>query len=572
MFNWLSNVFPRRNTLRPAPHIAAVANRNSFNWPNLAEAEAQARLYQQSPWVYIAVNRIAEAAALVPLRVHPRFALSSPSPFMEKRLGGEVSHPLERLLDAPNPYMSRFELIEQTLGMLELTGDAYWFLSGDGSGAPTEIWPLRPDRLSIVPDATDYVKGYVYELDGQRIPLLPIEVVHFRRWHPLNDYYGLSALEAARLAVTGDRAMSEWNRNTFGQDNGVPAGIVNIRESVTDADYERIKREWRQSYGGPQRRTAFLRGGEIEWKNIGLNHNELDFLQGRKAHRDEILNIFGIPVALVSENATEANAKVAERLFIERTLWPKLVRISQKITQDLLPFWPGNYVAEFEDIRPTDTQARLDEIKTAYPIMSINEIRERYYRLPATLWGNLPVSAQKVLTSDAAATANTKPAVDSADIAANSDTKPAASEMSPNVKTVTHDTECEASPWDDITDNQNIAWDEIFNKFTVHSEKAIPNLPHFPHNSDVADDSTLSPHEAALAELDQWERFALKRIGKTRARAFEVRHVPAEVAFELSATLLAATAAADIQAAFAAARAALSPAASDDIIPSDIFE
>ena len=98
-------------------------------------------------------------------------------------------------------------------------------------------------------------------------------------------------------------------------------------------------------------------------------------LQGRKAHRDEILNIFGVPVGMVSENATEANAKVAERLFIERTLWPKLMRLSQKITQDLLPFWPGNYVAEFDDIRPTDTQARLDEIKTAYPVMSINEIR-----------------------------------------------------------------------------------------------------------------------------------------------------------------------------------------------------
>ncbi len=567
MFNWLSNVFPRRSTLRPAPHIAAVANRSSFNWPNLAEAEAQARLYQQSPWVYIAVNRIAEAAALVPLRVHPRFSMSSPSPFMERGLGGEVvsAHPLETLLDTPNPYMSRFELIEQTLGMLELTGDAYWFLSGDGSGAPTEIWPLRPDRVSIVPDATDYVKGYIYELDGQRIPLLPIEVVHFRRWHPLNDYYGLSALEAARLAVTSDRAMSEWNRNTFGQDNGVPAGIVSIKESVTDADYERVKREWRESYGGPQRRTAFLRGGQIEWKNIGLNHNELDFLQGRKAHRDEILNIFGIPVGLISENATEANATVAERLFIERTLWPKLVRISQKITQDLLPFWPGNYIAEFDDIRPTDTQARLDEIKTAYPVMSINEIRERYYRLPATLWGNLPVSAQKMLDRDvtaikpaddgaAAANAAIKPTNVADDFADFADTKPAVSEMSSAAKS---DTDMRSYPVDDISDN-----------FTADSEKGIPNSQNLTNLPNQQPDAS----NAALQELDQWERFALKRLGKTRARAFEVRHVPAEVAFELSASLLAATAAAEIQTAFAVARAALANGTSKEFIPADILE
>jgi hypothetical protein len=242
-----------------------------------------------------------------------------------------------------------------------------------------------------VPDATRYIRGYVNEIDGQRIPLEPVEVVHFRRWNPTNDYYGLSALEAGRIAVQSDRAMAEWNRNAFGQDQGVPAGIVSIKDQVSNEDFERIKREWRQSYGGTQRRTAFLRGGGIEWQNIGLSHSDLDFLQGREAQRNEILNLFGIPVGLVSENATEANAKVAERIFIERTLWPKLVRLAQKISQEMLPFWPGEHIAVFEDIRPTDAQARLEEIKTAYPLLSINELRAQYFQLPPVDWGNTPV-------------------------------------------------------------------------------------------------------------------------------------------------------------------------------------
>lgn len=70
MFNWVSQVFTGKGKrLRRAPHLEAVARHNSFIWPNLAEAGAKARVYQQSPWVYIAVNRIAEAVALVPLRV-----------------------------------------------------------------------------------------------------------------------------------------------------------------------------------------------------------------------------------------------------------------------------------------------------------------------------------------------------------------------------------------------------------------------------------------------------------------------------------------------------------------------
>ncbi|MBI5671090.1 MAG: phage portal protein [Chloroflexi bacterium] len=486
--------------LRPAPHVAAVARHNDFHWPNLAETHNHSLVYQQSPWVYVAVNRIAEAAALVPLRV--------------LRLDGERRvevrrHPLERLLNAPNPFLSRFELIEQTVGALELTGSAYWFLAGDG--APVEIWPLRPDRVSIVPDPARYIKGYVYELDGLRIPLEPAEVVHFKRWNPANDYYGLSALEAARLAVASDRAMAEWNRNTFGRDNGVPAGIVHIRELVSDADFERIKREWRQSYGGPQRRTAFLRGGGIEWQNIGLNHNDLDFLKGRQAHREEILNIFGVPVGLFSENATEANAKVAERLFIERTLWPKLVRIAQKITQELLPFWPGDTVAEFDDIRPTDTQARLDDIRAAYPVLSINEIRARYYQLPPVAWGALPVGAEKRNTE--------------------------AQRLGDTEEKAEFNAKGQRSKDAEGPDADGAGQDK---QSTQNSEPA-----------------TFNSTKAALDEIARWERFTLKRWGREHRRAFEVRALPDAIALEISAGLLAADSEAAARDVFQTARETL---------------
>ncbi len=493
MLNWLSRFTGARRNPNGRPHIEAVARHNAYLWPNLAETAAQSRVYQQSPWVYIAVNRIAEAAALVPLRVLRRVGEDH----------AEVErHPLEDLLDAPNPFLSRFELMEQTIGMLELTGNAYWFLVGGASGVPLEIWPLRPDRVSIVPHEVRHIGGYVYEIDGQRIPLSPEEVVHFRRWHPANDYYGLSALETARLAVQGDHAMAEWNRNTFGQNNGVPAGVVAIKEFVSDSDFDRIKREWRSAYGGPQRRTAFLRGGGIEWQSLGLSHHELDFLKGRQAHRDEILNTFGIPVGLVSENATEANATVAERQFIERTLWPKLVRIAGKITGDLLPFWPGDYVAEFEDIRPTDARTRIDEIRAAYPVLSVNEIRGRFFNLPPVTWGVLPVGAGQ----------------------------PSGGGENPDSET----TATAAAATNDSADTT--------------TRKALSAV----HNAEPG-----TRNFSAEAELAAWERFVLRRWGRPAARSFAVRALPEETAFAVSAALLAAETPDEARAVFTAARADL---------------
>lgn len=465
MFEWLNTLFQRGTLPQTAPHLEAVAAHEGY--PHARVPHAHLSMYGGSPWVYLAVNRIAEAAALVPLHVYRINA--------EQRLNIN-HHPLETLLDAPNPFMSRFELMEQTLGFLELTGNAYWCLVGDAHGRPVEIWPLRPDRVAIVPHPERHIAGYLYEIDGQRIPLETAEVVHFKRWHPANDYYGLSALEAARHAVESDRAMAAWNRSTFSDDHAVPAGIVTIKEHISDADFERIKREWRASYGGAQRRTAFVRGGAVEWQSIGLSHSELDFLQGRKAHRDEILTLFGIPVGLISENATEANATVAERLFIERTLWPKLVRIAQKITQELLPFWDADCVAAFEDIRPTDQHARLDEMRAAHGVLTVNEMRGRYFKLPPVPWGD-----------------------------------------SPEVSTL---------PLPAPTESESV------------KAADLPPLDSF-------------------GELAAWERYALKRLNSRSARAFEPRSLPAPLAFEISARLMAARSADEIRAVFRRARGML---------------
>lgn len=377
MFTRISQLL-RRRPAGPGPLLQARALSRTP-----APAAAFGRVYQQSPWVYVAVNRIAEAAALVPLRVLRQ---------AEARAIEAPEHPLAGLLARPNPYQSRFELIEATVGMLELYGNAYWYLAGPEGGAPQEIWPLAPDHVQVLAEAERGVRGYLYEVDGVLAGLEPAEVIHFRRWHPSNAWYGLSALEAARLAIVSDRAMAEWNHATFGQDHGVPAGMVIVRDFISDGDFERLKHDWRDSYGSGQRRTAFLRGDGVSWQNIGLNHHDLDFLNGRAAHREEILNIFGVPLGMLSETATEANAAVAERLFIERTLWPKLARIAEKLNADLLPFWGAGARLAFDDIRPTDTQARLEELRAAYPVLSINEIRERYYHLPPVEWGSGPAA------------------------------------------------------------------------------------------------------------------------------------------------------------------------------------
>jgi HK97 family phage portal protein len=520
---------PKPSALPPEISASFVAHPHT-----LPMAQQAAAVYQQSTWVYLAIKYIAEAGALVGLRVRSRAA--------DAALRGV--HPLERLLDAPNPFVSRFELLEQTLGALELTGNAFWYLAAGPDGRPAQIWPLRPDRVSIVPHKTEFVHGYIYEVDGTRVPLDVAEVIHFKRWHPSNEYYGASPLEVLRLAIHGDRAMAEWNRNTFARDHAVPAGIVTIKEQISDADFDRLKEDWRSNYGGTQRRTAFLRGGTLTWQNVGLSHTELDFLRGRQAYRDEILSVFGVPLGLISENATEANATVAERQFVERTLYPKLVRIAQKITQELLPFWAdagyADCVAEFDDIRPT----RLDDLRAAYPLLSINELRARYYKLGAVDWGDLPAN-HRAAAKPAPQTPPPPAAVPSPVATPAPIVGPAAPAAAPSDA--------------DANDDEDIA------QLGADADTTTPPQPHARKMAVDLDEAAEylhdMTHKTPQAELVAWERFIIKRMahGKTaaRGRAFVVRHLPSGMAAQIRGELAQAHTVQQARAVFNEARAVL---------------
>ncbi len=366
---------------RLAHLVRVIADHNTPLWPRLDRYSAQSDEYTRSSWVYVAVTRIAEAAALVPINT---FQITD-----GKRIA-LPNHPIERLLRAPNPTMSGFELLESTFGYLELNGNAFWYLGGEN--VPSEIWVLHPDRVRIVPDRSNYVGSYVYSLDGVEIPLHPDEVIHFKRWHPTDDYFGLSALEAAAMASQTDRAMALWNRGFFDAGKAIPAGILTIKNMVGDSDFERIKREWLESYGGTQRKTAFIRGtGEIAWQNLGLSQQESDFLDGRRLNRDEIFQIFGLPLGLYDKNATQANATVARQTFLSDTIYPKLIRFTQKLTAQLAPFFGGDLLVLPDDVRGNESD--LAEIAAARGLLTINELRARYFNLEPVAWGDQPTDS-----------------------------------------------------------------------------------------------------------------------------------------------------------------------------------
>lgn len=370
----------------PREQVILLAGQGQYpQYANLGVFREQAEAYVNSPWVYLCVSKIARDLSRAELNVLRR---------VDERREQIVNHPLELLLERPNPHQSRLELLEAFAGSLLLTGNAYLFLAGEGGGLPAELLVLRPDRLRVVAgaDTGAIIGGYLYEVNGTQVPLAAEEIIHWKLWNPLNDFYGLSPLEAGALDVTSDMEMARWNRNYFGRDNAVPAGIVNIKAAVDNNTYQRIVEDWKALHGGPERRTAFLRGADLSYQEIGTSQKEMDFLAGRQFHKETVLQLFGIPPGMLDKNATEANAQAGSAFYTENTLYPLMVSLAAKLTHGLCPFFGDDLVIEPTDIRNRDRAAERADITTASAILTINEIRQQFYGLPPVAWGDRPAT------------------------------------------------------------------------------------------------------------------------------------------------------------------------------------
>lgn len=347
------------------------------NIPERNLPDAQLELYQRLSWVQIAVSTVSRTATTAALRVVE---------MNQEREEQLDNHPFEQLLTRPNPLQSRSELLEATFAHRALTGNCYWWLNrASGNVEPDEIWVLPSNRMRPVPDRNLYLKGYLYqsEADGREIPLELHEVVHFRQFHPLNEFVGLSPIESLATIAQGDMAMQKWNTNYFDKNNAKAPGALAYSDPIDDETWYKMKHDIKAQHGGTKRNLLMLRNvgaGGVQWIQMAMSQKDMEFLAARKFNKEEIFAIFAPGLSSVLDvNATEANAQAGKGTFIEFGVWPQMVSIAEKITNDILPVYGNNLVARFDDIRVTDRELALKEQEAFERVHTVNEVREHFY-------------------------------------------------------------------------------------------------------------------------------------------------------------------------------------------------
>ena len=265
-------------------------------------------------------------------------------------------------------------LIETLAANLLLHGNGYVQILRDAAGAPVELFALRPDRVHVVLDGKGWPCAYDYKV-GDHTTRLPIEdedgwpgLIVIRAMHPLDDYCGAGALEAAWQAVLIHNAATHWNRALL-ENAARPSGALVYETgdgaTLTLEQFERLKRELDTAFSGAGNagRPMLLDGG-LKWQTMALSPADMDFATLKSAAARDIALAFGVPPMLLGlpGDNTYSNYREASRALWRLTLLPLAEKLLAALREGLGPWFP-------------DAELRIDLDR----VPALSEDRERLW-------------------------------------------------------------------------------------------------------------------------------------------------------------------------------------------------
>jgi len=343
--------------------------------------------YQDNAIVHRSVKLIADSTSAVKLRLYDDDV-------------EVINHEVLTLLNRPNPSQSGSEYFQSLISYLMISGNTYMLKDTVGDTPPRELYILRPDRIKIKSKKTMIPESYCYEVDGRVVEEYPVDqntglsqVKHIKLWNPLDDFYGCSPILASaynidqhNLAGLHNVALLKNGCTPSGMLKFEPKDETGMSATLTDDQRARLLEDLEMRFQGTSNSgRPMLLEGNFEYKQLGLNPKDMDFLELLNLSAREIALCFGVPAQLIGipEANTYSNMETAKLALYEDTIIPLLRRIESDLNEFLMPLYDGNLRLEYDlesiPAMAEKTKQVYTNVSTAVSqgIMTRNEARNK---------------------------------------------------------------------------------------------------------------------------------------------------------------------------------------------------
>lgn len=319
--------------------------------------------YKRNPDLYATINLIARSASSVQWY------------FVEDRGGEEVSYSdagLEKVFANPNPGMSFGMWSRIAITDYLLAGNSFNYKI-DVDGKTREWTRLRPDYISVVTSSNlmQPIEKYKYAF-GTNVELMPETVIHWKTFDPVNEWYGMSPIEAALRSVAMGNAAIDWNTATL-QNMGRFSGIMKFKDNLSQEQLDAIKEAFDERYAGSSKAgQPVITTRDFDWEETSMTMKDADWFNGLNLTKQQIASVYGIDSGLIGDKtaSTYNNQEQATLRMYYDVIIPLLSEFAEIINSRIVSTWNPNvrlrYDFESIDAIKRDQAAAYERLQNAW--------------------------------------------------------------------------------------------------------------------------------------------------------------------------------------------------------------
>lgn len=264
-------------------------------------------------------------------------------------------HPLAVLLRRPNPWTTRYRMINALVHDFAIYDVAYWMKTTvDGS---TKGLIRIPPKI-VTPKGDNWLTPEEFEIAGTRERRrVPADQIVYFRGYGIDQDVGCSPLESLRRTLREEWTGSEM-REQIMRNGARASGYIERPKDApkwSDTARDKFKTEWRAQYvgdGGTEAGGTPILDDGMTFKSVSQTSKDLQYIEGRKLTREEVAAAYFIPPPMVGilDKATFSNITEQHKMLYQDTLGPWLTMIQEEVGLQLIPDFeskPNGFYVEF---------------------------------------------------------------------------------------------------------------------------------------------------------------------------------------------------------------------------------
>lgn len=322
-----------------------------------------------------------------------------------------TSSPFSALLERPNHYQTRSDLLLNTIRALLYDGNAYWYLA-DGTERYKGI--TVPGAIHLLPSASTMgawagdagdifyatqVQEWLRDELATPSTVPARKIAHFKLHTPYDLLRGVSPLQAAGAALAANNAISAHQAAFFGNMSR-PSGVLSTDTMLTRDQMTMLREAWEAQSQGINSGKVPILGGGIKWFPMSLSAEDSQIIDAYRMTVMDISRAFRVPLPLlnVTEGMTGGTAEAVINNWLAQGLGFLLGHVELVMTRAL--GLPVDEILDFDTdvLLRLDLKARMEAMNIAVigGVYSPNEARAKE-GLPPAKDGDEPRVQQQVV-------------------------------------------------------------------------------------------------------------------------------------------------------------------------------